>query len=260
MVRKISILLFIALVCLAVGGFCLDEDKSTALSNSVLLEERVKDYVCGMEIDKSNAKATEKHKGLTFYFCSENCHKNFKKEPDTFFKGISKDYDRYAGLIFKHYLSIYKVLIKDKVEDVEKHSSEIVSNADILAKLEPSLKTVKLNDMQKLADSIAKSAKPLSEKKPLKIKEVKEQFSTLSNAVIDYYKGIDKKEKNARELYVFYCPMEKKSWLQDSKEMENPYGGGKCGKLVEDYKSKEDEPNHKHDEHKDRDEEHKHHH
>ncbi len=42
---------------------------------------RVKDPVCGMEIEPSQAAAREDHEGQTFYFCSHGCHDTFMKDP-----------------------------------------------------------------------------------------------------------------------------------------------------------------------------------
>jgi P-type Cu+ transporter len=44
----------------------------------------VKDPVCGMEIDPGAAFATREHMGQKFYFCSENCVKQFDKDPHQF--------------------------------------------------------------------------------------------------------------------------------------------------------------------------------
>ena len=41
----------------------------------------VKDPVCGMEIDPKSAFATREHMGQVFYFCSENCTKQFDANP-----------------------------------------------------------------------------------------------------------------------------------------------------------------------------------
>ncbi len=41
----------------------------------------VKDPVCGMEIDPKSAFAVREHMGRTFYFCSENCVKQFDADP-----------------------------------------------------------------------------------------------------------------------------------------------------------------------------------
>ena len=41
----------------------------------------VKDPVCGMEFDKSKAKATYEYNGKTYYFCMEKCKEDFAKNP-----------------------------------------------------------------------------------------------------------------------------------------------------------------------------------
>ena len=44
--------------------------------------EKVKDVVCGMQIDPTKAKGGKsEYKGKTYYFCSEDCKKKFDKEP-----------------------------------------------------------------------------------------------------------------------------------------------------------------------------------
>jgi len=45
---------------------------------------KVKDPVCGMEIDPKQAAASEKYHGKTYYFCSSDCHDNFKAEPEKY--------------------------------------------------------------------------------------------------------------------------------------------------------------------------------
>jgi YHS domain-containing protein len=42
---------------------------------------KVKDPVCGMEFDKSKAKATHEYNGKTYYFCMEKCKEDFVKNP-----------------------------------------------------------------------------------------------------------------------------------------------------------------------------------
>lgn len=44
-------------------------------------EGTVVDPVCGMKINKSEAKATYKYNGKTYYFCMEECKEKFVKEP-----------------------------------------------------------------------------------------------------------------------------------------------------------------------------------
>ena len=49
----------------------------------------VKDPVCGMEIEPQAAFATRQSKGQTFYFCSENCVKQFDAAPEKYAAAIS---------------------------------------------------------------------------------------------------------------------------------------------------------------------------
>ncbi|MCI0636835.1 MAG: heavy metal translocating P-type ATPase [Actinobacteria bacterium] len=45
---------------------------------------RVKDPVCGMDIDPATAAAGVEYDGTTYYFCSEVCHQRFVADPDRF--------------------------------------------------------------------------------------------------------------------------------------------------------------------------------
>src|SRR5215207_8359746 len=42
---------------------------------------KIKDPVCGMEIDPTVAFTTRQHMGQTFYFCSQSCVDQFDKDP-----------------------------------------------------------------------------------------------------------------------------------------------------------------------------------
>jgi len=43
-----------------------------------------KDLVCGMEVDEKAAAAKLSFNGKTFYFCSENCKKEFERNSKKF--------------------------------------------------------------------------------------------------------------------------------------------------------------------------------
>lgn len=45
---------------------------------------KVKDPVCGMEIDESQAEAQTTYQGQAYYFCSEECRKTFQENPEEF--------------------------------------------------------------------------------------------------------------------------------------------------------------------------------
>lgn len=42
---------------------------------------QVKDPVCGMTIEDSDAVATVEHDGQTYYFCSKDCAEEFEESP-----------------------------------------------------------------------------------------------------------------------------------------------------------------------------------
>ena len=44
-------------------------------------KKKVKDPVCGMEIDPDKAAGTSTYLGKTYYFCSADCKATFDKEP-----------------------------------------------------------------------------------------------------------------------------------------------------------------------------------
>jgi len=43
------------------------------------MSEKVKDPVCGMEIDKEKVKGSVNYMGKTFHFCSDSCKSKLKK-------------------------------------------------------------------------------------------------------------------------------------------------------------------------------------
>ncbi len=54
---------------------------------------KVKDPVCGMEIEESEAKAEESYKGQTYHFCSTNCRDKFVKDPESFLREKKDDHE-----------------------------------------------------------------------------------------------------------------------------------------------------------------------
>ncbi len=53
---------------------------------------KVKDPVCGMEIEEAEARAKETYNGKTYHFCSINCRKKFVKSPETY---VHKEYEHH---------------------------------------------------------------------------------------------------------------------------------------------------------------------
>lgn len=48
------------------------------------LSQKVKDPVCGMEIDRDHSYAMVKKGERQIYFCSQNCQNKFNEKPDKF--------------------------------------------------------------------------------------------------------------------------------------------------------------------------------
>jgi YHS domain-containing protein len=53
-------------------------------------QEKVKDPVCGMNVDPGTAKYSTTYNGVKYYFCSEDCLNKFKAEPAKYVKGTSE--------------------------------------------------------------------------------------------------------------------------------------------------------------------------
>jgi len=52
------------------------------------MAEKVKDPVCGMEIDRDDAVGPVEHRGKMFYFCGQKCKEKFESEPVKYMKKI----------------------------------------------------------------------------------------------------------------------------------------------------------------------------
>ena len=44
------------------------------------------DPICGMTVDPKNAAGKHEYDGQTYYFCSQHCVTQFKKDPERFLK------------------------------------------------------------------------------------------------------------------------------------------------------------------------------
>ena len=45
---------------------------------------KVKDPVCGLTIEDSNAASVSTYEGTTYYFCSSSCKEDFDKDPEAY--------------------------------------------------------------------------------------------------------------------------------------------------------------------------------
>ena len=49
--------------------------------------DMAKDPVCGMEVDPKTSSYVMEYNGGSYYFCSENCLNEFKKDPEKYLRG-----------------------------------------------------------------------------------------------------------------------------------------------------------------------------
>lgn len=48
--------------------------------------DKIKDPVCGMELERKDAEATHEYRDRRFFFCSEECRQKFAAEPGRFIR------------------------------------------------------------------------------------------------------------------------------------------------------------------------------
>ncbi len=76
------------------GGGCCGgggKDKSFRKGGERKMEGKVKDPVCGMEVDKDTAVAESEYMGKTFYFCSPGCKAEFDLNPEKYIREMKGD-------------------------------------------------------------------------------------------------------------------------------------------------------------------------
>jgi len=50
------------------------------------MADKVKDPVCGMDVDPEQAAGKSEYQGKTYYFCSPGCKAAFEREPAKYVK------------------------------------------------------------------------------------------------------------------------------------------------------------------------------
>lgn len=50
----------------------------------------MRDPVCGLEVDPSEAPAKETFEGRTYFFCTENCRRKFVEAPERYIGASSR--------------------------------------------------------------------------------------------------------------------------------------------------------------------------
>ena len=130
--------------------------------------------------------------------------------------------------ILGYYLTIRSSLASDSLKGVKEDAGHIIEMADEMAKIKHGTSEEENKKHQeKIADLKAQAEKLKGDK----IEDVRQGFSDLSNHLIECLTKCSTSEK---EYYVYYCSMVDKRWLQEDKEVGNPYYGSKmkkCGVL-----------------------------
>ena len=114
------------------------------------------------------------------------------------------------------YLRIQIGLADDSLAPVAADAAQIVVAAD------------KLGTPAKTLSAAAAELQQASD-----LEGAREAFGRLSTALIEYSESTE--TALGPDTNVAYCPMVKKSWLQQGKKIANPYGGTKmrsCGEIV----------------------------
>ncbi len=134
--------------------------------------------------------------------------------------------------IVQDYLAIQTALAGDTIKGIDKHAMNIAKSAQSLSK-NFNVKTAGVDSKNaavliKVLPSLGDSAAELSKAKDIKV--ARAAFGTLSEALVAYRKLVTGDAPN-----VAFCPMAKKSWLQNGNTISNPYYGSKmlrCGSIV----------------------------
>lgn len=86
-------------------------------------------------------------------------------------------------------------------------------------------------EWKKQSEELKKYATPIVTEKDLKAQ--RKSFENVSSAMIKLVKAVN---LNSADVYVQYCPMVKRSWLNEVEDVQNPFYGSKmydCGEVTE---------------------------
>ena len=137
----------------------------------------------------------------------------------------------FDGMV-EDYLAIQTALAGDSIEGVDAHATAISKSARGLSNdFDLEATGVQGKDAEalvKVLPGLADSAVDLSKAKD--IIAARDSFGPLSDAMIAYRELVTGDAPN-----VAYCPMVEKNWMQNGKEIANPYYGSSmlhCGSIV----------------------------
>lgn len=147
--------------------------------------------------------------------------------------GITKAQSVVAKREFNNTLKAYfetkNALAKDDVALAGTSAKRLLTNiADFPVK---TLTEAQQTEWKKQSEELKKFAAPIVDEKVLKTQ--RKSFENVSSAMIKLTKALN---LNNATVYVQYCPMVKRSWLNEIEEVQNPFYGSKmydCGEVTE---------------------------
>lgn len=129
----------------------------------------------------------------------------------------------------KAYFEAKNALATDNVAQAGAAAQGLLSN--ITAFPVKTLAAAQQAEWTKQTAEIRKFAAPMVKEKELKAQ--RKSFEYVSSAMIKLAKAL---QLNNKEVYVQYCPMVKRSWLNEVEAVQNPFYGSKmydCGEVAE---------------------------
>ncbi len=125
--------------------------------------------------------------------------------------------------IWNIYFQIRKQLSQDSLADMSRKVSLMNNRANAVVHSDEG------RNIKSIAEKIMSTIGALKEKDIVKAREA---FLVLSDAMIQYMKNYTKEASKEKGYKLFYCGMEKKSWVQKEEKVGNPYVSSKiafCG-------------------------------
>lgn len=127
------------------------------------------------------------------------------------------------------YFETKNALAKDNATQASESVKNLVKSIDNFPVKE--LSAEQQITWKKEAEGIKKAALAISTEKAIKAQRT--SFWPLSSAMLKLAKAFN---LNSRDVYVQYCPMAKKSWLNEVEAIQNPFYGSMmydCGEVTE---------------------------
>ncbi len=137
-----------------------------------------------------------------------------KAAPET--GGASETLKRMMSEIIDAYMKIHGALVADSPEGVKTYAGTLAASTDKLraADTRGTLREVTAAINLALPGLLSGD-----------MKKARDAFAILSRTMVEYVKGPGKEEAHASGIKIFYCPMQKESWLQTGSSVRNPFLG-----------------------------------